>query len=87
MFVEMDMLSLSNPQTVAEDFICSKGGKYDSKGKNPDIYEIKRRKNTSTVKTDCPYRAVARKDEVSGQFILNIIDNNQYHQFYKGYFV
>jgi hypothetical protein len=59
--------------------MCSKSGKYDSKGKIPDTHETKRRKSTSTMKTDCPYRAVARKDEVSSQFIFNIIDNNHNH--------
>jgi hypothetical protein len=60
-------------------YMCSKSGKYDSKVKNPDTHETKRHKNTSTMKTDCPYRAAARKDDVSGQFILNIIDNNHNH--------
>ena len=60
-------------------YMYSKSSKYDSKGKNLDTHETKRRKNTSTMKTDYPYRAVARKDDVSGQFILTIIDNNHNH--------
>src|SRR5580700_4033051 len=47
-------------------YMCSKNSKYDSKGKNLDIYKTKRCKNTSTIKTDCLYRVVARKDDISG---------------------
>jgi hypothetical protein len=39
---------------------CSKGGKYRDQ-RNPDMHETKRRKNTSTTKTNCPFRVVAKK--------------------------
>jgi hypothetical protein len=39
---------------------CSKGGKYRDQ-RNPDMHETKRRKNTSTTKTNCPFRVIAKK--------------------------
>ena len=39
-------------------YICSKGGKYRDK-KDKDMHESKRRKNTSTTKTGCPFRVDA----------------------------
>ena len=39
---------------------CSKSGKYRDH-KNPDMHDSKRRKNTSTTKTGCPFQVVARK--------------------------
>jgi hypothetical protein len=41
-------------------YICTKGGKYRDR-KDYDTYESKRRKNTSTMKTDCPFSVVAKK--------------------------
>jgi hypothetical protein len=39
---------------------CSKGGKYRD-GKDPKIHKSKRRKNTSTMKTDYPFQVDAKK--------------------------
>jgi hypothetical protein len=60
-------------------YMCSKGGKYDPKGKDPTTHETKRRKSTSTMKTDCPYQAIARKDEVTSQWELSVINNDHNH--------
>jgi hypothetical protein len=34
---------------------CSKSGKYNTKGKDKDMGPLKRRRNTGTIKTDCPF--------------------------------
>jgi FAR1 DNA-binding domain len=41
---------------------CSKGGKYDSRFKDPEVHESKRRRNTSTTKTGCKFMVEARKE-------------------------
>jgi hypothetical protein len=43
-------------------YICSKGNKYDSRGKSDSMHESKRRKNTSTMKCNCPYRVIATRE-------------------------
>jgi transcription factor AFT len=58
---------------------CSKGGKYRDKGKNPETHESKRRKNTSTMKTGCPWQAVA-KNSVSGGCKVEVVENNHNHE-------
>jgi hypothetical protein len=40
-------------------WICSKGGKYKDIGKSSAVHESKRRKNTSTTKTECPFQVWA----------------------------
>ena len=42
-------------------WVCSKSGKYDSRSKNKDVLENKRRKNTSTMKTGCKFRVSASR--------------------------
>src|SRR5437016_832241 len=44
-------------------YICSKGGKYRSKGKDPSVHQSRQRRNTSTMKTDCPYKVVAQHQD------------------------
>jgi hypothetical protein len=39
---------------------CSKSSKYRDL-RNPNMHNSKRRKNTSTTKTDCPFRVVAKR--------------------------
>jgi hypothetical protein len=55
-------------------YICSKGGNYDAKGKDPATYLSKQRKNTSTIKTDCKHRCVARK--VDDGWKHEVLENN-----------
>jgi hypothetical protein len=57
--------------------MCSKGGSYDGKGKDPATHESKRRKNTSTMKTDCKHRYVARKAD--DRWKLEVLKNNHNH--------
>lgn len=66
----------SNPRRVF--YICTKGGKYNSKGKYPTVHPSRQRRNTSTIKTECPYKAVARNQEGFG-WKLEVIDNNHNH--------
>ena len=39
-------------------FWCVKGGKYDDRFKDPTVHILKQCKNTSTMKTDCKFKAV-----------------------------
>ena len=39
-------------------FQCAKEGKYDNQFKDPTVHVSKQRKNTSTMKTDCKFKAV-----------------------------
>jgi len=40
-------------------WVCSKSGKYTGKNKSQDVHQTKRRRNTSTTKTGCPFRVRA----------------------------
>jgi hypothetical protein len=42
--------------------ICSKGGKYDSRGKSNAVHNTKRRRNTGTTKTDCQFPVSATQN-------------------------
>jgi hypothetical protein len=55
-------------------YMCLKSGSYNSKGKDLAMHESKRRKNTSTMKTDCKHRYVAQK--VDEDWKLEVLDNN-----------
>ena len=70
-------VSSSNERRVF--YMCSKSGKYDAKGKVSTTHESKRRKNTSTMKTDCKYRCVARKLDTDDGWKLEVLDNNHNH--------
>ena len=72
-------ITISSSSALRVFYMCSKGSKYDPKGKDPTTYKTKRCKNTSTMKTDCLYQAVACKDEVTGQWGLNVVNNNHNH--------
>jgi hypothetical protein len=67
----------SRPQRTV--YNCSKGGKYRDKGKNPETHESKRRKNTSTRKTECPWQVVA-KNNISGGCKVEVVENNHNHE-------
>jgi hypothetical protein len=59
-------------------WICSKGGKYDDKGKSSAVHESKRRKNTATTKTECPFRVRASRD-ANGKFTTVAINASHNH--------
>jgi hypothetical protein len=58
---------------------CSKGGKYNAKCKDPSVHLSRQRPNTSTLETDCPYKAVARKLDDGVGYMLKVLDNNHNH--------
>jgi hypothetical protein len=52
-----------NSSTFKRAFIiCSKGGKYDNRGKSNTVYKTKRCQNTRTTKTDCQFRVLATQN-------------------------
>ena len=57
---------------------CSKSGKYNPKGKDKDIDPSKRRRNTGTTKTDCPFRVACYPTELGG-WKVQISDCNHNH--------
>jgi hypothetical protein len=59
-------------------YICTKGGKYNTKGKVSTNHLSRQRRNTSTIKTDCLYRVVARK-QLDGSFKTEVLDYNHNH--------
>jgi hypothetical protein len=67
----------SRPQRTV--YNCSKKGKYRDKGKNPKTHESKRQKNTSTMKTECPWQVVAKND-ISGGCKIEVVENNHNHE-------
>ena len=58
---------------------CSKRGKYNAKCKDPFIHLSRQRPNASTMKTDCPYQAVAQKVDNGVGYMLKVFDNNYNH--------
>jgi hypothetical protein len=54
-------------------WVCSKSGKYDNKGKSSAVHESKRRKNTATTKTECPFRVQAALDANTGKFTTVVV--------------
>jgi hypothetical protein len=59
---------------------CSKRGKYNAKCKDPSVHPSRQRPNTSTMKTDCLYQAVARKVDDGVGYMLKVLDNNYNHR-------
>jgi hypothetical protein len=53
-------VSVSSSKDQRIYYACAKGGKYRDT-KNPETHKSKRRKNTSTMKTDCRFSVVAKK--------------------------
>jgi hypothetical protein len=56
-------------------WICSKGGKCDNKGKSSAVHKSKRRKNTTTTKTEYLFRIRAVLDSIS-KFTTIVVDPN-----------
>jgi hypothetical protein len=58
-------------------YACSKSGKYRDR-KDPNTHESKRRKNTSTIKTDCPFRVVVKKcvDQIGWEIKIQVNNHN-----------
>jgi hypothetical protein len=58
---------------------CSKSGKYDSKGKGKDVDELKRCRNTGTIKTDCPFSVTSKLTDTGG-WKVHVNDGNHNHE-------
>jgi hypothetical protein len=73
-------LSVSSSNQKRVFLNCSKYGKYNPKGKKPEVHESKRRKHTGTTKTDCKFQVVARKSDNKKGWNLAIICNDHNHE-------
>jgi hypothetical protein len=58
---------------------CSKSGKYQDR-KDSNMHETKRRKNTSTMKTDCPFRVDASKLDYDAGWQVEVAKNTHNHK-------
>ena len=58
---------------------CTKEGKYDPRGKRPDVHESKRRKETGTKKTGCQYRVLVKKPPESLIWGASIVNDRHNH--------
>jgi hypothetical protein len=60
---------------------CAKGGKYDNRHKDSSVHESRQRNNTSTMKTGCQYRVVARNQaqEQGVGWKTTVLENNHNH--------
>ena len=55
-------------------------GVYNPKGKDSTVHPSHQRQNTGNIKTDCPYKCVARcVDGGGGGWKLETVDNNHNH--------
>jgi hypothetical protein len=63
-------------------YACTKSGVYNPKGKDLTVHPSRQRRNTGTIKTDCPYKCVAQcvdGDGGGGGWKLETVDNNHNH--------
>ena len=67
----------STPKRAA--WVCSKSGKYNNKCKAQDVHPTKRRRNTGTTKTGCPFRVRATFDEKAGIWTTQITSADHNH--------
>jgi hypothetical protein len=58
-------------------YACDRAGKYDPKGKDPDVHPSKRRKNTGSKKCDCQMK-VAATQQADG-WMLKVIEATHNH--------
>jgi hypothetical protein len=64
----------STPKRAA--WVCSKSGKYNDKNKAQDVHPTKRRRNTGTTKTGCPFRVRATFDVIWATQIIRADHNH-----------
>jgi len=60
-------------------FKCTKGGKYDDRGKDLTVHTSRQRRNTSTIKTNCKYQVQAKKCEDQLGYLVKVLKNNHNH--------
>jgi hypothetical protein len=59
-------------------YACTKSAVYNPKGKDSTVHPLSHRQNTSTIKTDCPYKCVSQCVD-SGGWKFETVDNNHSH--------
>jgi hypothetical protein len=85
-FASLQCYARANGYAIAKEtttdtrqvYRCSKGGKYNSKGKNHNINSSKRRKSSGSIKTGCPFRVVAHCIS-RGQWQVKVHNGNHNH--------
>jgi len=60
-------------------FACDRMGKYDSKGKDLSLHKSRQRKSTGSKKCGCLMRVELRLDDLSGQWILKVLEGAHNH--------
>ena len=60
-------------------FVCDRAGKYNLKGKRPDVHPSKKRKNTGSKKCGCQMRVTLAKDRVSEQWQVKVLEATHNH--------
>jgi hypothetical protein len=60
-------------------YTCDRAGKYDSKGKNPNVHISRQRKNTGSKKCECLMRVVLRLDQISSTWSLKVLETTHNH--------
>lgn len=67
-------ISIASSRDQRAYYMCAKGGKYNNKGKVPTVHPSRQRKNTATMKTDYPFRVVAKKNQMGWK--VEVLKNN-----------
>jgi hypothetical protein len=78
-------VSVASSSSLRVFYACTKGGVYNPKSKDSTVHPSHQRRNTGTIKTDCPYKCVARCVDSGGDggggggWNLETVDNNHNH--------
>ena len=68
------------PSPTRVIYACDRSGKPPSKKKATNIDESRRRKGVATKKYDCKMRVALKKDNISGQWELHVLEGNHNHE-------
>ena len=60
-------------------FVCDREGKYNHRGKNPNIHKSRQRHNTGTKKCGCLIKVAFRLDPISSIWSLEIVHPTHNH--------
>jgi hypothetical protein len=72
-------ISVDSKTPERAGWICSKGGKYNDKNKSHDVHPTKRRRNTGTTKTGCPFRVRATYNKIDAIWTSVIVNPDHNH--------
>ena len=61
-------------------YICDRYGKPESKPKNPDIHESKRRAGSRSKKCNCQMKVALRQDKITEHWQLEVIQGAHNHE-------